>query len=412
MATLGIPQNTIEVLQKYNFNFQKKFGQNFLIDTHVLEKIIEESGITKDDFVLEIGPGIGTMTQYLCENAREVAAVEIDKNLIPILADTLSAYDNVEVINDDILKVDINKYLNYCKFQKELDDKTIKAYKADLEQFITVIGENNPDKEMLNAYLVYLHRMYKQKTVKRKIASVKALFHYLEEEELIEINPFHKVKTKFREEVILPKIIPRDIIEQLLNHLYKERSIKEYSEWRKKIILRDIAVVETLFSTGLRISELCHLQNKYVDLKNGVLCIQGKGGKERYLQIGNNDVLSILNAYKKYFEDEIKKQGYFFVNRYGNALSEQSARSMIHKYAGEIQADINITPHMFRHSFATYLMEEDVNIRYIQKMLGHASITTTQIYTYVTTEKEKEILQTRHPRNKINIGENFDNLVY
>ena len=105
MATLGIPQNTIEVLQKYNFNFQKKFGQNFLIDTHVLEKIIEESGITKDDFVLEIGPGIGTMTQYLCENAREVAAVEIDKNLIPILSDTLSAYDNVEVINDDILKI-------------------------------------------------------------------------------------------------------------------------------------------------------------------------------------------------------------------------------------------------------------------------------------------------------------------
>lgn len=109
MATLGIPQNTIAVLQKYNFNFQKKFGQNFLIDTHVLEKIIEESGITKEDFVLEIGPGIGTMTQYLCENAREVAAVEIDKNLIPILADTLSAYDNVEVINEDILKVDINR---------------------------------------------------------------------------------------------------------------------------------------------------------------------------------------------------------------------------------------------------------------------------------------------------------------
>ena len=109
MATLGIPANTIAVLQKYNFNFQKKFGQNFLIDTHVLDKIIEESHITKDDFVLEIGPGIGTMTQYLCENAREVAAVEIDKNLIPILADTLSAYDNVEVINEDILKVDINR---------------------------------------------------------------------------------------------------------------------------------------------------------------------------------------------------------------------------------------------------------------------------------------------------------------
>ena len=108
--TLGNPQNTIEVLQKYNFSFQKKFGQNFLIDTHVLERIIDEAGITPDDFVLEIGPGIGTMTQYLACAAREVVAVEIDKVLIPILeGDTLKAFDNVTVINEDILKVDINK---------------------------------------------------------------------------------------------------------------------------------------------------------------------------------------------------------------------------------------------------------------------------------------------------------------
>lgn len=311
-----------------------------------------------------------------------------------------------------LLNEEINKYLHYCKFQKELDDKTIKAYRADLEQFIALLGGigDDLDKEKLNSYLQYLHRSYKQKTVKRKIASVKALFHYLEEEEIVELNPFHKVKTKFKEEVVLPKIIPRDIIERLLEHLYKERSIEECSEWHKKIILRDIAVVETLFSTGLRISELCHLQNKYVDLKNGVLCIQGKGGKERYLQIGNSDVLSILNVYKTSFEEEIKKQGCFFVNRYGNPLSEQSARRMIHKYADEIQADMNITPHMFRHSFATYLMEEDVNIRYIQKMLGHSSITTTQIYTYVSTEKEKEILRTKHPRNKMNMTGKYDDL--
>lgn len=109
MATLGIPQNTIAVLQKYNFNFQKKFGQNFLIDTSVLERIIAAAQITKEDCVLEIGPGIGTMTQYLAESAREVIAVEIDKALIPILEDTLSAYDNVTVVNDDILKVNINR---------------------------------------------------------------------------------------------------------------------------------------------------------------------------------------------------------------------------------------------------------------------------------------------------------------
>ncbi|MGN1191601.1 MAG: 16S rRNA (adenine(1518)-N(6)/adenine(1519)-N(6))-dimethyltransferase RsmA, partial [Dorea sp.] len=107
--TLGNPQNTIEILQKYNFSFQKKFGQNFLIDTHVLDKIIRAAGISKDDMVLEIGPGIGTMTQYLAEAAGKVIAVEIDKNLIPILEDTLSEYDNVTIINEDVLKLDIRE---------------------------------------------------------------------------------------------------------------------------------------------------------------------------------------------------------------------------------------------------------------------------------------------------------------
>lgn len=131
MAELGNPQNTIAVLQKYNFNFQKKYGQNFLIDTRVLERIIEAAGIGKDDFVLEIGPGIGTMTQYLCENARAVAAVEIDKKLIPILEDTLSEYHNVEVINQDILKVDINSLA-----EEKNNGKPIKVV-ANLPYYIT-----------------------------------------------------------------------------------------------------------------------------------------------------------------------------------------------------------------------------------------------------------------------------------
>lgn len=132
MANLGIPQNTIAVLQKYNFNFQKKFGQNFLIDTRVLDRIIDSAEITKEDCVLEIGPGIGTMTQYLAEAAREVVAVEIDKNLIPILQnDTLAAYDNVTIINDDILKVDINQIV-----QEKNHGKPIKVV-ANLPYYIT-----------------------------------------------------------------------------------------------------------------------------------------------------------------------------------------------------------------------------------------------------------------------------------
>ncbi len=131
MATLGNPTNTIAVLQKYQFTFQKKYGQNFLIDTHILEKIIRESGITENDLVLEIGPGIGTMTQYLAENAREVVAVEIDKNLIPILNDTLSAYDNVTVLNEDILKVDVFKIA-----EERNQGKPIKVV-ANLPYYIT-----------------------------------------------------------------------------------------------------------------------------------------------------------------------------------------------------------------------------------------------------------------------------------
>ena len=126
MATLGEPKNTIEILNKYHFIFQKRYGQNFLIDTHVLEKIIRAAAITKEDMVLEIGPGIGTMTQYLCENAREVVAVEIDKNLIPILQeDTLKEYHNITIINEDILKLDLKKLVMEKNEGKPVDRKSV-----------------------------------------------------------------------------------------------------------------------------------------------------------------------------------------------------------------------------------------------------------------------------------------------
>ena len=131
MANLGQPKNTIEILQKYQFNFQKKFGQNFLIDTHVLEKIVAAAEVTKEDLVLEIGPGIGTLTQYLCEAAREVVAVEIDRNLIPILEDTLSGYENVTIVNEDILKLDLNRLV-----QEKNGGRPIKVV-ANLPYYIT-----------------------------------------------------------------------------------------------------------------------------------------------------------------------------------------------------------------------------------------------------------------------------------
>lgn len=304
------------------------------------------------------------------------------------------------------LRAEAEKYLFYCQFQKGLNYKTINAYRIDLEQFIAFVEGNEKEitKEVLNLYLVFLHQKYKQKSVKRKIASVKALFNYLVDEQVLEWNPFQRIRTKFKEEQVLPKIIPRDVIEQLLTYLYRMESSTDSPVWNRKLILRDIAVIEMLFSTGLRISELCGLQDSAFDTKNGVLRIYGKGAKERYLQIGNDEVLAELRKYREMYEKDIRKHGYFFVNRYGKPLSEQSARRMIHKHAEALLLEMNITPHMFRHSFATFLLEEDVDIRYIQKMLGHSSITTTQIYTYVTTEKEREILKRRHPRNKMCVG--------
>lgn len=289
----------------------------------------------------------------------------------------------------------INSYLDYCRYRKELDMKTIKAYRIDLKQFVDFITKEEPDKGEIENYIIFLHKQYKQKTVKRKIASIKAFYCFLEEEEFIEVNPFRKIKVKFKEVETLPRIIPRKEIEQLLNHMYK--NAKSKYEWR------DLAVVETLFATGARVYEISNIKMENVDLDSGVMKIMGKGRKERYAQIGDEMVLSVLRNYYISNKKEIKESGYFFVNRQGKRFTEQSIRLMIKKYSILAGIDRNITPHMFRHSFATYLIEEGVDISCVQQILGHSSIKTTQIYIHVAARIQAEILRCKHPRNKMNI---------
>lgn len=296
------------------------------------------------------------------------------------------------------------QYLNYCKVHKNLDSKTIKAYRIDLEQFLSIIPVNElpVDKETLMLYLSKIHEMYQPRTVKRKIASVKALFHYLECEEIIENNPFNKIDLTFRQPKRLPKTIPANIIQTFLSTLYKEKSNAK-TLYQQKCIIRDIAVMELLFATGMRISELCSLKQENLDLENKTVLIFGKSAKERMLQIGNDEVIAALATYKTYFSEELFQTDWLFVNRLQNRLSEQSVRYMINHYADAAGIEMHITPHMFRHSFATLLLEADVDIRYIQKMLGHSSITTTQIYTSVSMNKQKEILEVKHPRNGMKV---------
>ena len=168
--------------------------------------------------------------------------------------------------------------------------------------------------------------------------------------------------------------------------------------YQEKKTLRDIAVVETLFSTGIRISELCSLKKTDVNLYDGSILIFGKGSKERLIQIGNNDVLQLLIKYQSAFCNEIEETNHFFVNTNSSSLSDQSVRRMLRKYTALAGIQLHITPHMFRHTFATSLLEADVDIRYIQEMLGHSSINVTEIYTHVALSKQKDILQNKHPR--------------
>lgn len=296
----------------------------------------------------------------------------------------------------------ISGYLDFCQYQKRLDPKTLKAYRIDLRQFaeyLPVTSVSQITLEMLEAFIGTLHQTFRPKTSKRKIASLKAFFHYLEYRDFIEVNPFNKIHTKFREPVTLPKVIPLHTIETFLGTMYAKKNLAADGP-QKNRILRDIAVIEVLFSTGVRISELCSLHPEDVDLRDGVILISGKGAKERRIQIGSRDVLSVLQEYEQKFHNQITKCHYFFVNRIGKRLSEQSVRDMINKYCSLASIPMHITPHMFRHSFATFLLESDVDIRYIQEMLGHSSINVTEIYTHVALSKQKDILTTKHPRRE------------
>lgn len=295
----------------------------------------------------------------------------------------------------------VKPYLEYCTYRKELDTKTIKAYRIDLTQFFSYVHSNEPEKETIEQYITELHKKYKQKTIKRKIASIKAFYSYLEEEELVEQNPFRKIKVKFKETIILPRIIPREEIEQLLNYIYV--SLSSLSGIQYKHTLRDAAVIEVFFATGARVYEISNIRAENINLNSGLIRIMGKGGKERYIQISNTAVLDILRKYYAENEPEIKKSGYFFINNRGKRYTEQSIRLMLKKYTLKAGIQRKITPHMFRHSFATYLIEEGVDVSCVQQILGHSSIKTTQIYIHVAAKKQADILRELHPRNNMNI---------
>ena len=298
------------------------------------------------------------------------------------------------------LSYEIKKYLFVCRDLKGLSPLTIKAYAIDMHQFEDFVhSEDWLSKETIVNYIDLLHKKYKPKSAKRKIACLKAFYHYLEMENIIDINPFHKITIKYKEPVVLPKTIPLPYVESILRTAYQ----KYYSSttiFQKESNLRNVIVLELLFSTGMRVSEASHLKLQNIDLKSNTIYIFGKGSKERIMCLANDNISALILQYLK---TRSIKSDYLFVNKLGNNLSEQSIRNMVNNYAKAAGVDLHITPHMFRHTFATALLDEDVNIRYIQQLLGHSSIVTTQIYTHISTNKIRNILECKHPRNKFQI---------
>lgn len=302
----------------------------------------------------------------------------------------------------------IDSYINHCTIEKNLSKKTLKAYDTDLSQFnkfLKTISESQNvkdiDKNHIRAYLSNIS-VLKPKSIKRKIASIKALFSFLEFEDLIQLNPLRKMKIKIKEPKILPTVMNMAEVSKIYTTVFdSKRKIIPDNSFAYFTALRNIVVIELLFTTGARVSEISNLKLQNINLETGCIKLLGKGNKERNIQICNSESLSLLIKYQQLYVERIVACGYFLVNRLGEKLSEQSIRGIIKKITKAAKIPKRITPHTFRHSFATLLLEQDVDIKYIQTMLGHTSILTTQIYTHVNSIKQQEILRTKHPRKSL-----------
>jgi integrase/recombinase XerD len=304
----------------------------------------------------------------------------------------------------------IDSFLFHCQYEKNLSPRTLSAYETDLRQFMAALSPTSAedvtliDKAELRPYIQRLFEPYSEKTVKRKVATLNAFFGYLERDGTIDSTPFRKMEVRIKETRRVPRTIPLMEVERLFQYLYAQGSTEPRSEIEAFILLRDTALLEAIFATGARVSEICHLGVEDVDLEDGWLRILGKGGRERVVQICDASMISALVAYRAARHTVEPLDSYFFLNRRGRRLSEQAVRVLLRRLASRAGVGVPVRPHLLRHSVATLLLEEGVDIRHIQHLLGHSSIATTQIYTHVNARNQREVLAARHPRRRLSIA--------
>jgi len=298
----------------------------------------------------------------------------------------------------------VGDYLVVCSAERGLDHKTRSAYAIDLSQFCKYLGDQgiadirSVTKQTLIKYIETLNERYKFATIKRKLASISGLFQYLEDEEKIEVNPVHRLRFRKNQEKRLPKVISRDHLSRLFATAYREINLCKPGTAELAYAVRDCAIVELLFATGMRVSELCNVRRKAIDLSAGTVAIYGKGRKERVVPLVCESAVAIIRQLDHHFAHLIAESDCLLFTSRGEPLGDQAVRQIIRQLCRDAGIKSRITPHMFRHTVATMLLENGVDIRIIQHLLGHSSIAVTEIYTQVNLAPQTAILKQSHPR--------------
>ncbi|MFP4472437.1 MAG: tyrosine recombinase XerC [Candidatus Omnitrophota bacterium] len=282
----------------------------------------------------------------------------------------------------------IDKFLSYLEIEKNYSRHTIVNYAVDLNEFVDFTGEDTPLKSIryyhFRRFLAHLrtHR-HKPRTLARKLSSLRSFFKFLHREGLIDKNPAQLLMTPK-----LDKPLPKFLSEQDMTALLA--SPPEHTEAGK----RDRAIMETLYSTGIRVSELVGLNVEHIDVISNIVKVEGKGKKERMVPIGDQ----ALQAIRKYLNSRSGSSRALFLNRSGGRLTDRSVRNILNKHILKASVLTQISPHTLRHSFATHMLDHGADLRSVQELLGHANLSTTQIYTHVTTDRLKKIYDQAHPR--------------
>lgn len=296
----------------------------------------------------------------------------------------------------------INQLITQLKITKNLQEQTLKAYSSDITNFLNYINKEKIEQIDILNYINYLfdEKKLKDRSIKRKIISLKIYFNFLEDNSIIKNNPFTKLKFKFKQEKKLPKTLQKNEVKKLLETVYDELN-SSITLYKKFETIRNISLLEILISTGIRIQEASSITLNDISLQEKTIIIHGKGRKERQLFILNKYVLSSLKNWLTIRKTSSPKCNNIFINKYGNPLSIHSIENIFRKYKTLSNINIKATPHYLRHTFATNLLTNGADLRSVQEILGHSSISTTQIYLEISSNRKKQVLQKYNYRNNL-----------